>query len=429
MLQNFKGAKKGDIVEFDETEARSYVDANLAEEVTDPIEDQMSNIVKKFDEQIGKSLERKIKELNDLNFDDNATITVGQDPRVRTGGYTNIGEFAADVALSRKQPSEKLQSWRNYTRTLTEGVAADGGDLVPQEFIANLLMTGVEGEVVHPRATIIPMRTNSVRIPAVNTTTHVGSLYGGVIIKRTDEAGQKIESQPAFSHVDLTLNKLTGLVNVSDELLEDSMVSLAPVLNEMFRNSLIFQRDDDYINGTGVGQSEGFLNSPALVVVDAEVGQADNTVVAENIFKMYSRMWPASLNSAVWMVNNSVFPQLMGLTMGGTPVPVWIPNGNISGTPFGSILGRPVIVTEKLPCLGCQGDIVFADLSQYLVGEKTSGIQSATSIHLYFDYDLTTFRFVYRTDGKTWWRSDITPRQGCDTLSPFVTLASRGCSS
>ena len=171
------------------------------------------------------------------------------------------------------------------------------------------------------------------------------------------------------------------------------------------------------------------MNSPALVVVDAEAGQADSTVVAENIFKMYARMHPASIGSAVWVINNTVVPQLMALTVGSTGIPVWLPNQSVAGSPFGTILGRPLFITEKLPCIGCEGDILFADFRQYLVGEKSTGIQSATSIHLYFDYDLTTFRFVYRTDGKTWWRSPLTPKSGCDTMSPFVTLANRGCSS
>jgi HK97 family phage major capsid protein len=87
-------------------------------------------------------------------------------------------------------------------------------------------------------------------------------------------------------------------------------------------------------------------------------------------------------------------------------------------------MGRPVIPVEYCSTLGTVGDIVLADLSQYIVIDK-GGVQTAESIHVRFAYDERTFRATYRIDGQPWHRSAITPANGSNTQSPFVALATR----
>jgi len=46
-------------------------------------------------------------------------------------------------------------------------------------------------------------------------------------------------------------------------------------------------------------------------------------------------------------------------------------------------------------------------------------------MHYHFNYDEQTFRYVLRYDGQPWWLSDLTPKRGTATLSPFVILDGR----
>jgi HK97 family phage major capsid protein len=108
--------------------------------------------------------------------------------------------------------------------------------------------------------------------------------------------------------------------------------------------------------------------------------------------------------------------------VGGTPV--YMPPGGLSAAPYGTLMGRPVIPVEQCSTLGTVGDIVLADMSQYLLIDK-GGIQSAVSMHVQFANDETVLRFVYRVDGQSLWSDDLTPYQGTNTVSPFVALASR----
>ena len=57
---------------------------------------------------------------------------------------------------------------------------------------------------------------------------------------------------------------------------------------------------------------------------------------------------------------------------------------------------------------------------------KAGGIQSDTSIHLFFDQALTAFRFIFRVNGQPAWSSTITRQNGSSNeLSWAVALQAR----
>ncbi|MFO7971573.1 MAG: phage major capsid protein, partial [Desulfobacterales bacterium] len=96
-----------------------------------------------------------------------------------------------------------------------------------------------------------------------------------------------------------------------------------------------------------------------------------------------------------------------------------------AGSPYGTLMGRPVIATQACETLGDLGDIFFCDWKQYLSAIRTTGIKTDVSIHLWFDYDTVAFRFVLRVGGQCWWSSAIDSRDGSNTLGAFITLAAR----
>jgi len=102
----------------------------------------------------------------------------------------------------------------------------------------------------------------------------------------------------------------------------------------------------------------------------------------------------------------------------------YMPPGGLSQSGYGSLFGRPVIEIEQCDTIGDVGDIILASWSEYQMIEK-GGIQSASSIHVRFQYDETVFRFVYRTDGQPKWSLPLTPFQSALTQGPFVVLAAR----
>jgi len=345
------------------------------------------------------------------------------------GGFENFAEFAQAVhrrTIGSGHPLvKKLDKYQERVKTvMVEGEDAQGGFLVPTEFRTELLQTGLEDTAFADKCTFIPMQTNHVEIPAVFDTDHSGTpkeFYGGIVIYRPEEGGSKTFSKPHFGLVELNLHEVAGICAVSNNLLEDSPISIGAILNKLFGNAISWILDDDTIQGDGVGKPLGILHCDATVTVPIEAEQEADTVVAGNVLNMYARMPAQSLKSAVWLANQTVLPQLAQMTIGNYPV--FVPAGGLSQKPFDTLLGKPLIYTEKLPALGDAGCIMFVDPTQYLLGAKRGmSMQTASSIHLYFDLDQTCFRFVMRYDGVCWWKSCMTPKHG-DCLSPYIKLA------
>lgn len=303
-------------------------------------------------------------------------------------------------------------------------VPSEGGFLVPETLRSTLMTTALEAANIRPRATVIPMETQRVPFPVLEDTDHSnGALFGGMVAYWVEEATAPDASSAKFGRVVLDAKKLMGLSYAPNELFTDSILSFEGFLSQTWPKVLAWEEDNACTNGTGVGEPLGWRRGNAVITVAAEGGQAADTVVLENILAMYARMLPTSLGNAVWFANQTLFPELatMALSVGTGGGPVWLTNA-VDGPPM-SIMGRPVIFTEKHPALGDEGDLAFVDLSYYLLGDRQM-MQMATSEHVRFTSDETAVRIIQRLDGRPWLPQAVTPKYG-DTLSPFVQLGAR----
>jgi len=318
--------------------------------------------------------------------------------------------------------------WRKIRNDYSSIDPAGGGFLVPEVLRAEILRVALETAVVRPRARIIPMDSSRVPFPAIDATSNASSIFGGITANWTEEGGALTESEARFGRVVLQAAKLAATCDVPNELLQDSMISFAAFIDDILPQAIAWYEDTAFMTGNGVGQPLGVLNSAALVTVAKETGQTADTIVWENIVKLYSRMLPSSLGRAVWVANLDTFPELatMSLSVGTGGSAIWLNNG-VQGPPM-TILGRPVIFTEKVPTLGGAGsgkDISFLDFGYYLIGDRMQ-MRAESSMHAKFTTDMTTYRIIERVDGRGWLMSAITPQNSSLTLSPFVTLAERG---
>lgn len=341
--------------------------------------------------------------------------------------FTGTVDFLRSVWHKNTDPTNvaKLAQLRaKITNAFGSTVPSDGGFLIPEQLRANLLSIALEQMVVRPRATVIPMDSLRVPFPILDSTTNVGSVFGGMIAYWTEESVALTESAPKFGKVMLEAQKLTGFSALPNELLQDSIISLVALVEEKWPQALAFFEDLGFHSGTGVGEPLGYLGNPATVVVAKESGQPAATLVWENLLEMYARLLPSSLARSVWFYTPAALRQLgtMALSVGTGGAPVWLNNG-VDGPPA-RILGQPAYPCEKLSALGTQGDLTFVDLSYYMIGDRQM-MQIESSEHYLFGSDKTAFRIIQRVDGRPWIQSAITPANGGPTLSPFVELATR----
>lgn len=338
--------------------------------------------------------------------------------------FKSAGEFIHQTWHLNANPDAvaKVQRLRNAFGSV---VPSDGGFLVPETLRSQLLEIALEMAVVRPRATVVPMETARVPFPSIDVTSNASSVFGGMIAYWGEEGAALTDSSAKFGRVVLDAKKLTGLSVVPNELIADSLISFAALIERLWPQALAWYEDVAFMVGTGVGEPLGFLGNPATVAVAKETGQPANSIVLENVIKMYSRMLPSSLSRGIWICSPECLPELFTLALsvgtGGGPVMLT----NAAGPAPVTIFGRPLVVSEKAKTVGTQGDLAFVDLSYYLIGDRQI-MTASSSTDWKFGNDQTAYRIIQRVDGRPWIQSAITPQNGSsNTLSPFVEIAVR----
>ena len=311
---------------------------------------------------------------------------------------------------------------------LNVGQPSDGGFLLETQFVNDLWQRAYEGGELIRRCFKVPLDdgADSVKIPCVDETSRVdGSRWGGVRAFWLAEAGALTPSQPHLDRLSFEPKKMAVLVYATGEMLRSKATTEA-LINQIVPQEIVYTTENAVFRGDGAGKPLGILASPALVPVAAEAGQLAATIVKENIDRMWARCWGRSRANAVWLVNQDCEPQLEGMAavVGVGGVPAYLPPGGLADAPYGRLKGKPVIPVEYASTCGTIGDVVLADLSQYGLSDRGAPL-AASSIHVQFLTDQVAFRFLYSVDGKSMWKTVLTPAQGTNTLSPFVALATR----
>jgi len=339
----------------------------------------------------------------------------------------------AQLARMAHHRNETMQPLRaalhsRMSNAMGERIPSSGGFLVPENLRADLLELALEEAIIRPRCLAVPMDSLRVPFPAIDDTSHASSVYGGVQAFWTEESASLQQSAPAFGRVVLEARKLTAFTAVPNELLQDTGEAM---LETWIRNSwpvaIAYFEDDAFINGTGTGEPQGFLNAPAAIKVPTATAHA---IVLADVISAYCRMLPQALKNAVWLMSPDTKQQLLSLalTVSSTTVapPVWLTGLQAIAEEPSTLFGKPVFVSEKMPSSTSSntttaGALSLCNFSYYLLGDR-SALQLAMSEDYLFANDMTAYRLIERADGRVWPQTALTPRNGGPTLSPFVLV-------
>jgi HK97 family phage major capsid protein len=420
------------IAEFDAqaiAENRDLTDSEILikNEMLDTVED-INKTVQTMERQERVQSFLETPERKTLENGKKTVYQVGDDNR-KKDKFSSFGEQMSAIMRAGLPGGNVDPRLFNAALGANETVPSDGGFLVQTDFSTEILQQVFETSIIASRVRRIQISGNSngTVINGVDETSRAtGSRHGGIRGYWADEAEEKTASKPKFRRIELGLKKLVGLCYATDENLQDAS-QLESIIRNGFASEFGFLLDDAIINGSGAGQPLGIINAGCLVSVAKEVGQAADTLVYENIVKMYSRLFARSRNNAIWLINQDVEPQLFSMSMavGTGGVPVYMPAGGISGLPYSTLFGRPVIPVEQCQTLGDKGDVILADFQDgYVLAEK-GGMKADMSIHVRFVFDESVFRFVMRVDGQPVRATALTPFKGSATQSHFITLDAR----
>lgn len=360
---------------------------------------------------------------NVITVEDNAA----KDPK---RGFKSSGDFFRSVfgagiaASTGKAIDQRLVVGASAPGTYSgEANGADGGYAVPPQFSQEIWRMSLGEGSLLPMTANTEVTGNSMVFPKDETTPWGGT---GVQAYWKGEGSAGNTSKLQLGSEMLRLKELMVLAPVTNELLDDAS-ALGSYLTPLASDRIQWKTNEAILFGTGGAQPLGCLgaNGP-FVVVAKETNQQSATILQPNLSKMRSRLKTGELKNAIWIGNPDILPALEGMTVGN--IPIFLPPGTgIRENYDGTLNGRPLILSEHAAAFSAQSDLSLVALSGYRTITKSAGIETATSMHLYFDANATAFRFIFRMDGMPIISQPISPPQGksTNTRSYFVTLGAR----
>lgn len=398
----------------------------MSGEMTDAQQEQVNAYLQQA-EQIQKEAERaeKLMQLEQETAERLAMATLAAEDEERrkkseAAGFASFSEYMKAMSdwYTKHTHDPRLEKLL-VTKAMAGEIGVDGGFLIPEAPLGSLLQTRAEASFMRNRARIVPMGSRSVPFPAVDYSkaqAGVSGFFGGVRTYYTEENVDITASEPAFKMIELKAKELAGYTEMPNGLLRDSAISVEAFLAGpgSFGGALGWQEDYDSLNGTGEGRPLGILNAPATATVSRGTSSTFKFVDAVS---MASKVILSG--SPIWLMSQTVMPQLFQMVDGASNQ-IWQPNA-VAG-PATTLLGWPIIFTEKLPALGTKGDVCLIDYSWYLWGDRQAVTMDISREHK-FRTNQTVFRAVEAIDGQPWLDSPITLADGSTEVSPFVVLS------
>lgn len=341
-------------------------------------------------------------------------------PEAKVDGKYSFRDF---IVAERMQDAKALKAmgaefdqWD--TKVLGDQTGAAGGFTVPTQFLADLIRIDPETEIIWPTGDKITMANRSVQVPGLDTTGSTAgqsNTMGGVYVQWNETGHTKPETEPRFTQIELVAHEISGYTEVKEALLQDSAISIAPLLTTLFRQALMYYTDEAFLDGTGVGQPQGIVTALGTLVLPRQSAGHITYVDAKNI---YMHFMSQARGGAFWCINQYCMEEIMDWkdTEGHL---IWQPNAR-EGVPT-NIFGLPVKWTEKTPTLGAMGDIILMNPQWYYIGQK-QGVSIASSEHFLFRQNRIAYRCVMRVDGQEKLPASVFAKDGVNQFAPFVEL-------
>lgn len=336
------------------------------------------------------------------------------------------GAFLAAVR-DEKDPLGARGAITKVRNAMGERVPSAGGFLVPERLRSQVL-SYMQTSIVTPRCMYVPMDSLRVPVPVLDNPSQASGAQalGGLTFSFTEEGQPIAASVPQFGRVALEAWPDKALIkDVPNELLEDATPFTESFLPRIIARGLSWHIDDVALyQGTGAGQPEALAAAPGAVRVSRTTS---SEVLHADVVAMLKALHPASKCCATWLASEDVFDQLLelyeivGTAPAGQDIP---PPGTLkynSDSGRWELVGLEIIANDHQPALGTAGDLMLADMSLLLLGDRGEMTAEVSQKGPGFGKGTSYIRIRYRWDARYWLRQSVTLANGKIT-SPLVIL-------
>ena len=239
---------------------------------------------------------------------------------------------------------------------LSESSDQDGGYLVPEEFETFIVDGLKEANVIRSIAKVITTHHDR-KIPIA---------VGHSVASWTPENGEFTESNPTFGQKQIDAHKLTDLIRVSVELLQDSAFSLEEYIANEFARAFGVAEEEAFCVGTGSGQPTGiFTANGGQVGVTAA---ANNAVTADELINLVYALKSPYRRNAGFLMNDATISAIRKLK-DGNGVYLWQPS--LQANEPDKLLGYNLYTTPYAPTMAAGAyTIAFGDFKNYWIGDR-----------------------------------------------------------
>lgn len=316
---------------------------------------------------------------------------------------------------------------QNAAQGANESNPDEGGYAVQSDFAGMMMETAATAGQILTKVDQYQISGASDRVTwtDIDESDISSTIYGGVRVYWAAEAEAVTATKPKLTEREIKLQKLMGIAYATYELESDSNF-ISQLYTRAFALAIQRELEGCIIGaaGTGAGKPLSFAKSGALIPVAKESGQAADTVVWENIVKMYNRALNPADPNYIWLCHPDVSEQFdyLNFPIGTGGVPVYLPAAQQGAVT--TLKAHPVVASDHCAAIGDQGDINYVDLSQYMMVYK-GGVQADTSMHVQFLTAENCYRFIFRANGMPKRNKPLTIKNSSNTRSPYITLAAR----
>lgn len=241
--------------------------------------------------------------------------------------------------------------FRTITNVLREGVQEDGGYLVPDEYDSRLIEVLDENNIMRQLATQI-QTSGEHKINIAATKPAAGWLDEGTTLTFGDAK---------FSQIMLDAHKLGVGIQITEELLYDSMFNLETYVTNEFGKALANAEEDAFLNGTGKNQPTGIFDATGGGQVTKTLS-AD--ITADDIVDLVYSLKRPYRPTAVFIMNDKTVAQIRKLKTTGSNEYLWQPSYQ-SNEPD-KLLGYKIYTSQYAP----EDAIAFGMMSYYNIGDR-----------------------------------------------------------
>jgi HK97 family phage major capsid protein len=333
------------------------------------------------------------------------------------GGYLTTKQGSVINLRNKSAPwmvvSDEMQAWAKdfaaylkggvQTKLLSESTDSAGGYTVPEEFRAMMIMYDAEDTLVWRRATVWPMVGEKMMFPKLMQNPDVQDQnfdhFAGVTFDWVEEGGEKPATEPSFGLVEMIVHELAGYTEITNTLLDDSIINFLNYLTRLFRSAWYWYTDKEFIQGTGGKKPLGILNDPGVLMVNR---QTSNAVEVQDILNMEARLPSMFDPQSVWFITKQARASLRGQTVSESSKELVLQESyaNIADGYTMSLLGRPAVLADgKIPALGSTGDVILGAWNWYYIGFRQD-FSMDSSRHYKFRNNRTALRCSGRLDGQ-----------------------------